>query len=282
MHHTKDPSASQPLLEIHHATITKGDATLLDDLTLTIREGEHTAILGPNGAGKSSLIKLLTRQHYPLARPGGEPVVRLLGRSEWDVAELRTLLGIVSADLHHAFGGDSSSFPGGPTVTGAEAVLSGFFGSMGVYHHHTVTERMKDAARAALAIVQAQSLATREIGTMSTGEARRILIARALAQGPRALLLDEPTTGLDLIAASRFLAMLHGLAREGRTLLLVTHHIGEILPEIGRVILLKNGRVFADGPKGEILTGEKLSGCFGATVGVRQVSGGYYTAETAL
>ena len=98
-----------PLLEINGATLVKNGTRILDNLCLTIPEGQHTAILGPNGSGKSSLIKLLTRQHYPLARKGdGPPILRIFGRERWHVSELRSLLGIVSADLHRDFTADEA------------------------------------------------------------------------------------------------------------------------------------------------------------------------------
>jgi len=126
--------------------------------------------------------------------------------------------------------------------------------------------------------VGAGHLAAKRIDEMSTGEARRILIARALAPDPRALLLDEPTTGLDLVARQHFLTMLQAVARQGKTLLLVTHHIEEVLPEIRRVILLREGRVFLEGPKEEVLTSTHLSTLYEAEVKLRQ-HGGYYSAR---
>ncbi len=176
-----------PLLEINGATLVKNGTRILDNLCLTVAQGQHTAILGPNGSGKSSLIKLLTRQYYPLARRGdGPPLLRIFGRERWHVTELRSLLGIVSADLHRDFTNDEA-------LTGREAVLSGFFAAQGLAAHHEVTRTMQTHAEEALLAVDAANLAEKPLARMSTGEARRILIARALAPRPRALLLDEPT-----------------------------------------------------------------------------------------
>jgi iron complex transport system ATP-binding protein len=267
---------SAPLLELRGATVVKGGRRILDDLRLTIGAGEHAALLGPNGCGKSSLIRLITRQDYPLAHPGGEPPIQLFGQERWEVAALRSLLGIVSADQHQAFTGATA--PRG--ITAREAVLSGFFGGIGLARHHAVTGEMEDAARDALALMGAQGLAAKPLGEMSTGEARRVLIARALAPNPRALLLDEPTTGLDLVATHLFLETIRGVIARGVTVLLVTHHTHEILPEIERVILLKNGSVFADGPKQKFLTSPSLSALFETPIAVRE-SGhpGYYEAD---
>lgn len=259
-----------PLLRIDRATLVKGGARILDGLSLTIAAGEHTAIVGPNGSGKSSLIKLITRQHYPLAGADGKPKITLFDRARWDVFELRTLLGIVSADLHQTFVSDGA-------LTGLEVILSGFFAAQGLAKHHAVTAAMQGRAQEALDLMEAAPLAGKPMAHMSTGEARRILIARALVHDPRALLLDEPTTGLDLIARRRFLETLRGIARRGMTVILVTHHVEEILPEIGRVVLMKGGAVFRDGPKGDVLTPPNLSALFDAPVQVREEAG-YYAA----
>ena len=260
-----------PLLQIDGATVVKGGFRLLDNLSLQIAPGEHTALLGPNGSGKSSLIKLITRRHYPLAAGDGRPKLSLFGRDRWDIFEMRSLLGIVSADLHQKFVG-----AGG--LTGLEAVLSGFFAGLGLAAHHTVTAEMRGHAQDALAQVEALSFADKPMEQLSTGEARRILIARALAPQPRALLLDEPTTGLDLVARRRFLETLRRIAQRGTTILLVTHHVEEILPEIGRVVLMQSGNIFRDGPKEEILTVSNLSALYEAPVEVTE-HGGWYAAQ---
>ena len=265
-----------PLIALHSATLARGERQVLHDLTFAIRSGEHIAILGPNGSGKSSFIRLITRQDYPLARPGGEPSLLMLGRDRWDVFELRAHLGIVSADLHHAF----TQGQGFGRIRGLEATLSGFFSSLGLFDHQQVTEAMRRQAHAALELVDAGHLADQRMDTMSTGEARRVLIARALAPDPGALLLDEPTTGLDLAARHRFLQTLSKLAGLGKTLILVTHHVEEVIPEIERVILLKDGRVFLDGHKEEVLRSGPVSTLFGLPIQVQR-HGQRYSAASA-
>ena len=262
------------LLELRDATVVLGRTTVLDALTLTIAEGEHAAILGPNGAGKSTLMKLLALELYPLARDGTRPI-RIFGRARWDVFDLRARLGIVSADLHDRFV-HASADGGGRPVLGIDAVLSGFFSSRGLFAHQEIAPAMREAAMRSLEQVGVAHLAGTELDRMSTGEARRVLIARALVHGPRALVLDEPTRGLDLAARHRFLEDVRDLARGGVTILLVTHHAEEIIPEIERVILLSKGRVARDGRKPDVLRAPVLSEVFGAAVHVHEADGYYH------
>src|SRR4029079_19800734 len=203
--------ASEPLLELCDATVVLGGARVLDRLTLAIGAGEHTAMLGPNGAGKSTFIKLLTLQQYPIPAANGTPPIRVFGRERWNVFELRARLGIVSADLHDRFVQGNSN----GTITGVDAVLSGFFASQGVFAHHVVTAVMRRQAGAALDRVGAAHLAAATLDTMSTGEARRVLIARALVHQPAVLVLDEPTRGLDLVARHEFLDRVRHIAQQG-------------------------------------------------------------------
>jgi iron complex transport system ATP-binding protein len=260
------------LLKIDDATVQRDSVEILKNLTLDIAQGQHTAIIGPNGSGKSTLIKLITRQIYPLAHADGRPIVSIFGQSMWNIFELRTLLGIVSPDLQTAFTNARG-------ITGLDAVLSGYFSSQGTAKHQVITPEMKREATGALEKLGASSLTEKAMAVMSAGEARRVLIARALVHNPRALLLDEPTTGLDAAARAHFLETLRSLAAEGRTLLMVTHHIEEIVPEIERVVLMKNGTVYADGAKADILTDRSLSDLFEMQIDVRKTRAGYFSAE---
>jgi len=253
-----------PLLQLHKATVRKNHTPVLDRISLTICEGEHTAILGPNGAGKSSLIRLIAHLDYPLAHEDGTSPLLILGKELWNVFELRSLLGIVSADLQNSI--LTGTLP--KRTRGLDAVISGFFASYGVFGHHQVTPAMRTRACQALELMEAAHLADAFIEAMSAGEVRRIMIARALVPDPQALLLDEPTTGLDLMVRHRFLRTLRNLARHGKTIILVTHHVEEIFPEINRVILLRHGQVLLDGSKAEVLTSCHLSEMFEGPVTV--------------
>jgi iron complex transport system ATP-binding protein len=261
-----------PVLELANATVVKDGRPILDGLTLTIAADEHTAILGPNGAGKSALVRLLTHEDRPLAPEEGPPPVRVFGSDHWDVFELRSQLGIVSSDLHHrfVFGNNEGR------VMADAAVLSGFFATQGILRYGAVSADMRRRAAEALERMGVSHLARRRLDEMSSGEARRVLLARALVTAPRALVLDEPTTGLDLVARHAFMERVRQIAREGTTLILITHHIEEIVPEIHRVILLRDGRVAAEGDKRSILTAARLSGLFDAPVAIDEADDYYY------
>jgi len=268
--------SAPPLLELRDATVMKDGRPVLDRLTLTIREGEHAAILGPNGAGKSMLVGLLTHHERAVPHDDGTPPVRVFGDYRWDVASLRTRLGIVSSSLHQRFVAGNSE----GRITGEAAVLSAFFASHGILRYGLVSAEMRERTAAALTLVGAGHLAARHLHEMSGGEARRVMLARVLVTGPRVLVLDEPTTGLDLAARHEFMEHVRAVARAGTTLVLVTHHTEEIVPEIERVLLLKDGRVAGDGPTAQMLTAEHLGALFGAAVTIDRVGGYVYARPT--
>jgi iron complex transport system ATP-binding protein len=256
-----------PLLELENVSVRRDERVALDGVTLSIAQGEHVAILGPNGSGKSTLIKLISRELYPVLKT--EPwALRILGRERWRLFDLRHILGIVSNDWMQMCTRDYS---------GREIVLSGFFGSVGIWPNHQVTPRMEEKTRDVMELLEIPHLAGRNTNQMSSGEARRILIARALVHDPQALVLDEPTTSLDLHATHELREALRKLARNGISILMVTHHLPDIIPEIERVVLIKEGRIYQDGAKREALASAALSGLFGIAVEVFE-RGGYYLA----
>lgn len=266
-----DPAAAT-LIELDRATVVRGDAAVLNALSLTITTGQHTALLGPNGCGKSSFIKLINRELYPLAREGEAPV-RVMGQERWNVNELRTRLGVVTGDLTR----DLLEMANLDVET---AVLTGFFASLALPNEAEITSHMRQRAGQALRRVAADALLNRRVAEISTGEMRRVLIARALVHQPQALLLDEPSAGLDLVAQRDLLRLLKALAAQGVTLVLVTHHIEEIIAEIDRVILLRGGSVYADGDRASTLTSENLSAVFGGEVQVRREGDRYFASST--
>ena len=259
--------AATALIELDRATVCRGVEPVLREVSLRIDAGRHTAILGPNGCGKSTFVKLINRELYPVAR-AGEPAVRVLGRTRWDVFALREQLGLVAPDLQR----DLLLAPG---LIAEEAVISGYFASQRLPPYREVTAAMRERAREALADADAAHLARRHLASLSTGEARRVLIARALVHRPHALLLDEPTTGLDIAAQQRFLATLRKLAQAGTTLVLVTHHVEEMIAEIERVVLLRDGRVFAEGVPEQVITSECMTALYGWPLAVERGHAGY-------
>ena len=266
-----------PVLELSNATVVKADRPVLNGVNLTISAGEHTAIVGPNGAGKSVLVRLLTHEDRAVAPPDGSSPVRVFGNGNWDVFELRSQLGIVSADLHQRFVGGNSE----GRITGEAAVLSGFLASDGILRYGVVTDDMRRRAGEALDRMGAGHLRRRWLDELSSGEARRVLLARALVTAPRALVLDEPTTGLDLVARHDFMERVRQIARDGTTIILITHHVDEIIPEIERVILLREGRIAASGPKRPMMTAAHLSALFDAPIAVEE-SDGYFYARPGM
>jgi iron complex transport system ATP-binding protein len=266
-------ASSGSVIELRDATVVLGGTRVLDGLTLTIGAGQHTAILGPNGSGKSTLMKLLALELYPVVLPGTNdvPPVRVFGKDRWDVFELRSRLGIVSADLHDRFVQGNSN----GAITARDAALSGFFASQGVFGHQQVTEEMRRAAGEALVRMGVGHLAGVTLDRMSTGEARRVVIARALVRRPEALMLDEPTRGLDVVARHGFLERIRAVAQGGTTLVVVTHHANEIIPEIDRVILLNGGRILCDGAKASVLTDATISRAYGVPLAVEAIDGYY-------
>jgi iron complex transport system ATP-binding protein len=254
-----------PLLELRNVSVVRGDNLALDRASLRIEQGEHLCILGPNGCGKSTLIKTLTRECYPIAREDSS--IRILGRDRWNVFELRSLLGIVSPDLLAACTTDA---------TGLDVVLSGFFSSTRIFPNHQPQAEHCQRAEAALARLGIAHLAKRPLAEMSSGEAKRTLIARALVHEPQTLLFDEPGNALDIAGQVELRDTMRELARAGLGILLVTHHVSEIIPEIERVVLLDGGRILADGAKEKVLTDEKLSQLFGVSVRLFRENGYFY------
>jgi iron complex transport system ATP-binding protein len=249
----------QQFLELKHVNVARGDRVVLHDVNLTIRAGEHVAILGPNGCGKSTLIFTITCQIYPMVQPGMR--VRIFGRERWDLTQLRRHFGVVGSGLMGELPGERTA-----VTTGLDAAVAGFFSASTLWPNLHVTEEMRERAHEALERMEASHLGEQLVGEMSAGEKRRIMIARALVHRPRQLLLDEPSNALDLAAQRGLRETLRKLAQEGTGLVLVTHHLGDILPEIERVILMRDGRIVGDGPREELLTEPTLSELFGATV----------------
>jgi iron complex transport system ATP-binding protein len=253
------------LIEFENVSIMRGNVIAVRDVSLRIGVGEHVAILGPNGCGKSTLVKAISKECNPAFEEGSW--VKVFGRDDWNVFELRTMLGIVSSDLMERCT---------RMVSGREIVLSGFFSTIGLWGYNEITKDMQDRADRALAVMESSHLGDRFTDEMSSGEGRRVLLARALVHDPRALILDEPSTALDLSAQYELRGILGKLARSGIGIVMVTHHLSDLIPEIERVILMSKGSIVADGPTREVLTASRLSELFGCPLDLLERHG-YYT-----
>jgi iron complex transport system ATP-binding protein len=259
-----------PYLELQAVSAHLGPRRVFHDLSLRFHQGENTVVLGPNGSGKSSLLKLLSREIYPLVQPGSW--LRIFGSERVNLWDLRRRIGLVSQDLQSHYSG---------AVLGRDVVLSGFFGSVGIGRSQVPTAAQQARVAELMEQLGLADLAAQPFRHLSDGQRRRLLLARALVHGPEVLVLDEPTNGLDLKARHQFLALLRELARSGTTLLLVTHQIEAIIPEISRCVLLREGRVVGDGPVGALLQDAPLSALFETPLQVIH-AGGFHQVLPAV
>lgn len=252
------------LLELENVTVLRGEKKVFSGLSLSIPVGCNMAILGPNGAGKSTFLKLLTRELYPLASEKSS--LKIFGEKNWNVRELRSRIGIVSNDLQ-------CMFP--PNTSGTDVVRSGFFSSVGMWRDCKLSALQEKKVREVIEFSGLSKIASRDFGTFSTGEQRRFILARALVSSPEVLVLDEPTSGLDLKASILYIEFLRALMRAGTTVILVTHNINEIAPEMKRVALIRAGKISEVGETRDVLSSEKLSALFDVPLCVTRKNGFY-------
>ncbi len=260
-----------PLIEIRNATIYRGSTRVFDGFNLTIEQHEQVAILGPNGSGKTTLLKVVNREIYPVLKEDSS--VHILGRSRWNVWELRSHIGVVSHDLQMKYR---------ESISGLDVVLSGYLSSVGLHGFLAgrISDAQKKTARQIMQDLGVEYLADTPLKNMSTGQQRRCLLGRALVHDPDTLILDEPTAGLDLSASFDYLARIRDLVASGKNIVLVTHLLNEIPPDIERIVLLREGSIVADGPKEEVLTVENLQMTYGTAIKLTRIDG-YYLAYPA-
>lgn len=249
-----------------HVNVAYEEANVLHEIDLCIKEGEHTAILGANGSGKSTLLKLFSNDIYP--RYSESMKKEVFGKSRWDIWELKRHLGIITNDLHYQFT-ERAGF-----LNGLEVALSGFFSSFHIYEHQELLPLHVNKAKEVLHFLGIEHLVKKKISEMSTGQIRKCIIARALVHDPKAMILDEPTVGLDIKAQLEFVELLRKIAKE-RTIVLITHHLEEIFEEVTSVVLLKEGRIYKQGKKEEMLSDENLSYTFDVPLHVNVQNGRY-------
>ncbi len=259
---------SFPIVFLENVDLSYDLTRILKNISLQIDQGEHCVILGANGSGKSTLIKLINCELYPSIKD--EPFKReILGEDRWIVSELRKHFGIVTNDLHTKFLSEGSH------LSGFETVLSGFFGTLGLFGHLEVNSKQIESAERAMVRLGIKHLRDKRLGEMSTGELRKCIVARALVHPVKAILLDEPTVGLDIKAQLDFIQMIRSLANSGTTVILVTHHIEEVFEEIQKAVLIKEGSIYASGKKEAVLNSANLSDIFNTPLDVEKVKGRY-------
>jgi iron complex transport system ATP-binding protein len=266
-------TAVPALIELENVSVERGSTRILDRIHLRIPQGQHVAIVGPNGSGKTTLLKLLMKYVYPSVIDGESGNIRILGHDAWNVWELRTQLGFVSSETDHHFCGGRSA-----RLTAIQTVLTGYSSSELETDRVDINDdRMHDAKHLLRGIGMAAML-DKPVGLMSTGERRRVLLARALVMRPKAIVLDEPTSGLDLVARARFLDQVNALAIAGTQMILVTHHLEEIFPCIQRTILLRAGKIYFDGETRDAIDSSRISSLFDTQVRIEQDHQGFYNA----
>lgn len=246
-----------PLFSLRNAEVVRAGRTILSIDHFDLAEGEHVALLGPNGAGKSTFIQLLTREVFPLYRD--EPPVRFRGSARPQLSDIKQALGIVSATMHDQVR---------VHLPVLDIVMGGIYGTLGLPQRIEATEQQRGQALDALDRLGIVEIAHRDVMTLSTGQVRRVLVARELMSDPSVLIFDEPCTGLDPEGMYHVRETMRVLAAEGRSIVLVTHYPEDIIPAIKRVLLIKDAHIFADGPKEELLTCETMSDLFGVPLEV--------------
>jgi len=254
------------IIDFQNITVFQGRNKVLDEFSLTIDESQSTVILGPNGSGKTTLLKLLNRELYIVEEKNSS--LKIFEKERWNVDDLRSNLGVVSQHLQYGYSN---------SAIGLYVVLSGFYSSDGIWQHQKFDDSKLNRAKEVMDLLSITELQDREFSTMSTGEQRKFLLARSLVNDPAVLVFDEPTSGLDMSTCFQYLEIIRELIGMGKKVILVTHHVHEIPPEVSRVILLKEGRVIEDGDKNQILTNTNLTNLFDWPIQVIEENG-YYQA----
>lgn len=257
-------SGNPPLLQLRDAVVRRQGKEILSVDSFTLNHGENIALLGPNGSGKSTFIRMITREVFPLHRD--IPPVLFNGNERTTLEETKRVLGVVSSTMQDQITVHL------PVI---DIVCGGLFGALGIPKHCIVTEESYQQARKALTMLGVDNLAERDITTLSSGQARRVLIARALIHDPKVLVCDEPTSSLDPEGMYYVRKAMRDLVRAGKSLVLVTHYPEDIIPEVSRVVMLKEGKIFADGAKQELLNSEKMSELFEVPLKIVEQDGYY-------
>ena len=252
-----------PFLQLRNAVVRRAGRVILTVDAFELACGENIALLGPNGSGKSTFVKLVTREMLPLHRD--EPPVLFKGCDRATLAEVKRSLGVVSSTMQEQM---TVHLPA------VDIVAGGLYGALGIPQAVAAADAdaARDRALATMGLLGIADLAARDAMTLSTGQARRALIARALVRDPEALVLDEPCTGLDPEGMFYVRRSMRALAQAGKSIVLVTHYPEDVIPEIARLVLVKDGAVFADGPKERLLSDDTMSALFDVPLRVKRTA----------
>lgn len=253
-------------LEMKDVSVVRNGVRILDRVSMDISSGENVAIIGLNGSGKTTLLKLFRGDVYPYDDDEVPYTMRVFGEKHWNIFELRGKMGVVSMDLQNLFN---------IHTTVREVIGSGFFGSLDVFRGMEVSPEMEELIRLRAEMMGIDDLLDRNLEGLSLGEMRRALIARALVTDPPMLVLDEPMTGLDVVMRSRFRRMFDILTKAGVSIVMITHDLSDIPLSTKRVVMIRDGRIMADGPKEELLNSETVSEVYGAPIKVESTEGIY-------
>jgi len=253
-------------LELTDVSVVRDGKRILDGITLDIDQGENVAVIGSNGSGKTTLIKLLRGDIHPYYDEEKPSTMRIFGQEKWNLFDIRSRMGVVSMDLQSRFREDTKV---------SEVICSGFFNSLDVFRNVVLTDEMKRKAYEMAVMMGIDDLLDREIGPLSLGEMRRTLIARALVTDPSLLVLDEPMTGLDIVMKSKFRMMFDILIDRGVSIVMITHDLSDIPSSVKRIIAIKDGRLFMDGKKEDVLTDSVISDVYGESIKVENHNGTY-------
>ncbi|MGD1822178.1 MAG: ABC transporter ATP-binding protein [Pleomorphochaeta sp.] len=252
------------LIEIKNASVRRNNKLILKDTSFSIKKGEHVAILGPNGAGKSTLLNVCSMEIHPLWNE--KLYINRFGKENLSKEELRKHIGVVSQTIFQMC---NTTYPVKDVVT------SGIFSSIGIDFHHRITKEHIDKTLFSLKNNYCEHLVDKGMNTLSTGEAQRVLLARALVHNPDLLLLDEAASGLDFPSRSHYRKALENAINNGKTIIMITHELSQILPEIQTIILMKDGQIYKKGNKEDLLNEDVLSKLYDQRVYVAKKNGIY-------
>lgn len=266
------PDPPAPAIDARDLVVRRGNTIILDGLTCRVERGQAAAILGPNGCGKTTFARTLVGSMFPAS--GSLTVLgEMIGRT--NILQLRKRVGLVNPTTDNNFAHVSGAVVDA-ALSATLAVVTGYYATVGLYDKPT--EEQIEHARDLLKAVGLGHRLDHKLGTLSTGEQRRALIARALVHKPELLVLDEPTAGLDIRGREQVLATIEQLlaTKDAPAVLMITHHVEELSPRTSQVILMSNGKAVATGEPDKVIHPESLSAVFGCKVFVKKNHGRFW------